>query len=127
AAAQIVADPDQHGRCSMNAWVSTRLFGFSVYKNGGRHDAMDWVTGQVVLKKTRSRMTVMTALFVLAYGLIAARMTHLTLTRTAATEDDITVEEITQSAGNIHRGDILDREGVLLATSLKTSSLYADP
>src|SRR5690606_26259424 len=60
-------------------------------------------------------------------GLIAARMTHLTLTRTAATEDDITVEEITQSAGNIHRGDILDREGVLLATSLKTSSLYADP
>src|SRR5688572_16709986 len=113
----------------MNAWVSTRLFGFSVYKNcKGRHDAMDWVTGQVVLKKTRSRMTVMTALFMIAYVLVAARMTHLTLTRVQPSEDNVTAEEVVaQSSVNIQRGDIVDREGRLLATSLKTSSLYADP
>ncbi len=111
----------------MNAWVSTRLFGFSVYKNGARHDAMDWVTGQVVLKKTRSRMTVTTVFFVAAYALIAARMTHLTLTRAVPSEESVTAEAVSQSAANIRRADIIDREGKLLATSLKTSSLYADP
>jgi cell division protein FtsI (penicillin-binding protein 3) len=112
----------------MNAWVSTRLFGFSVYHaHGKRADAMEWSAGQAVLKKTRTRMNFTTMLFIVAYGLVAARMTHLTLTRPNFSEGEEKVATAAQSAVSVRRGDILDRNGMLLATSLKTSSLYADP
>lgn len=112
----------------MNSWVNHKIFGFDASpRNGG--DQTEWVAGKMVLKKTRSRIMVLMCAFCLAYTAIVARMTHLTLEShqiregdeaTAAKPSDIAVS-------NVRRADVMDREGKLLATSLKTSSLYADP
>ena len=112
----------------MNTWVNCKIFGFSedIYKNGG---SGDWVAGKAVLKKTRSRITVVLIFFVLAYGAVIGRMTQLTFLshHAAMTEEEITKEQVAQELNTTTRANVYDAEGKLLATSLKTSSLYADP
>jgi cell division protein FtsI (penicillin-binding protein 3) len=71
----------------------------------------------------RNRLLVTGAMFVLAFMVIAGRMVEVTLikggaqTARAAKAPDLGVE----------RADLVDRDGVLLATSLPTVSLYAHP
>lgn len=111
----------------MNSWVNSRIFGF---ENPACHaqDKTEWVASKAVLKKTKSRILVVTCFFFLAYASIIGRMTHLTL---AAHGEGATRESTITSAdlgvSNTRRADVLDRNGKLLATSLKTRSLYADP
>src|SRR5579871_5946406 len=73
----------------------------------------------------RARLIVTGALFLLAFSVIAIRMVDVTILheggaprakQTAQADDAQTV-----------RADIVDRNGVLLATSLPTKSLYAHP
>ena len=71
----------------------------------------------------RNRLMVAGALFVAAFGVISIRMIDVSLIRTEKTE--------TRHAANVRpssvRADITDRNGVLLAASVNTASLYADP
>ena len=71
----------------------------------------------------RNRLMVAGALFVAAFAAISVRMIDVSLVRTEETE--------TRRAADIRpsdeRADIFDRNGVLLATSVNTASLYADP
>lgn len=80
------------------------------------------------LDQAKSRLVLLSVFFVLAYAIVIARAADLSLIQGALSygEKDSFVG---QSAGlndeNI-RADIVDRNGVLLARSLKTASLFAD-
>lgn len=89
----------------------------------------DWTVSKRVLTKTRSRVVVVMGVFVLAYTLVCGRMAQLTMQNYIATEAEGEPETVkdAMAAAKVQRADIMDREGHLLATSLKTASLYADP
>lgn len=113
----------------MNNWVNCKVFGFD---QSAASESKEWVAGKTVLRKTRSRMMVVFCAFCLAYAAIIGRMTHLTLAHqiTEFSEpEEVAAHKAaaTETVANTKRADIIDREGRLLATSLKTSSLYADP
>jgi cell division protein FtsI (penicillin-binding protein 3) len=86
----------------------------------------DWTASKRVLNKTRSRLFVITGLFVLAYVVVCARMTQLTMENYIAS-DAVDTPAAAKEIASLQRADIMDREGHLIATSLKTASLYADP
>ncbi|HEY1097253.1 MAG TPA: penicillin-binding protein 2 [Alphaproteobacteria bacterium] len=86
----------------------------------------DWTASKRVLTKTRSRLIVVMSVFVLAYGIVCARMAQLTMENYIVSEEPDTPTAAKEIAA-MERADILDREGHLIATSLKTASLYADP
>ena len=108
----------------MNSWVHSKVFGF-VDSPASNFETTEWIAGKNILRKTRSRITVVIAVFLLAYMAVVGRMLHLTLTRSQAAPDAYNEER--PASTDSQRADILDRQGLLLATSLKTLSLYADP
>ena len=76
------------------------------------------------VERARNRIIVGAALFVVAFAVLAIRLGELTLLRHDA-------EPAIARGGSPHgyaaeRADVTDRNGVLLATSLGTASLYAD-
>jgi cell division protein FtsI (penicillin-binding protein 3) len=85
------------------------------------------------LDVARGRLVFVGIVFALAYILVAARVMDLTLIQgelprlTEMANPDQGVENEPDVAVAKLRGDIVDRNGVLLARSLKTASLYADP
>ncbi len=81
------------------------------------------------LDLARGRLALMSAFFVLAFMLLAARAADLIVfqARSAGLADNGRVEDSASAPGGVMRADILDRNGVLLATTIKTASLYADP
>jgi len=72
----------------------------------------------------RTRLLVAGALFAVAYLVIAVRLTVVTLLSDGA--EPRLAEQSAQPA-QIERGEIVDRNGVVLATNLATWSLYANP
>lgn len=78
----------------------------------------------------RGRLVLLSGLFVLAYMMLAARAIDLTLIQ-AAISDNTEASKVSEykppAPVAIRRADITDRNGELLATTLKTSTLYADP
>jgi cell division protein FtsI (penicillin-binding protein 3) len=111
----------------MRQWVDCKVFGLSERAHQPC-ESTEWIAGKFVLRKTRSRIVVVIAMFVLAYTAVVGRMVHLTLTRAPIETAQVAgMEDQPPLTANLHRADILDREGLLLATSLKTQSLYADP
>lgn len=86
-----------------------------------------------VLKEARGRMLLVMACLGVAYILLLARVTDLallqgTLQRYADNNMIEQVEDVSPAEdAPARRTDIVDRNGVLLATTLETSSLYADP
>jgi len=81
------------------------------------------------LDLARGRLVLMSAFFVLAYMILAARAVDLMViqARPAALADNGGMTETLLVVPGIMRADILDRNGELLATTVKTASLYADP
>ncbi len=77
------------------------------------------------LETGRNRLLVAGVVITLAFGVIASRLVDLTVLN-AGNEPRVAQTETT-SEGMLGRGDIMDRNGILLATSLPTASLYADP
>ena len=81
------------------------------------------------LETARSRLLVLGLVFICAYVIVAVRLFDVSVLQQnkeiAALYERFhtTVEAATQG----RRADIVDRNGVLLATSLKTASLFADP
>lgn len=88
--------------------------------DGTRGSALDMVRG---------RLVIVSAAFALLYILIAARMFDLTILQGELQRDQMlsAAAPIVAPEPEARRADIVDRNGVLLATSLQTPSLYADP
>lgn len=77
----------------------------------------------------RGRMVVVTCFFIIAYILVAARVFDLSVIQGELRRGDAAEAAAPAQAAAVAavRADITDRNGVLLATSLETASLYADP
>ncbi len=79
---------------------------------------------------TRGRLVLVSGFFVLAYMMLAVRAFDLTVIQGefGAGAEGRQFEQVQKSVPeDILRADVVDRNGVLLATTLKTASLYADP
>ena len=77
------------------------------------------------LETSRNRLLVTGALFVLAFMIIGGRVIQLSLNNVSvdiASNKLVHVDEILKV-----RADITDRNGILIATSLPTAALYANP
>ena len=80
----------------------------------------------------RNRLVITGVFFALAFACIGVRLIGLTILdgvegdRLAATAPEPATELVPRAAG-IGRADIVDRNGIILATSLPTAALYADP
>lgn len=82
------------------------------------------------LDLARGRLVLMSAFFILAYMLMAARAVDVMMIQAhpaTETADVATLQESENASVAMSRADILDRNGELLATTIKTASLYADP
>lgn len=81
------------------------------------------------LEQARGRLVILSACFVFAYVIVVARAADLSIIEGALKQG----EEISyyqsdnEEEKNNVRADIIDRNGVILARSLKTSSLFVDP
>lgn len=95
----------------------------SVTIKGGRGGALEVAWGRVFIMKT---------IFLGLYCVIGLRLFDLMLLQTVSFSDLSPTIELSKplevsAEDKRYKGDIVDRNGVLLATSLKTASLYADP
>jgi len=77
------------------------------------------------LEVGRNRLLVTSALFALAFFAIAFRLVDLTLLNTG--HEPAYAGAVSAEPRTAGRADIKDRNGIILATSLPTASLYADP
>lgn len=92
-------------------------------------------TGRRIIEQGRVRLLCVGLFFTLCFGSIAFRIVEISLIRnpsamkfTVADAENETSEEVTMIADEgLARGDIVDRNGVLLATSLMTASIFANP
>lgn len=91
--------------------------GETVHLDGERNRALE--TG-------RNRLLVTGAMFVLAFTVIAGRLVEVTLLKGSANAMPHIARAASTDIG-VERADVVDRNGVLLATSLPTVSLYARP
>lgn len=82
------------------------------------------------LEAARSRLALITAIFALIYLVLGIRLFDLTILQGQLQrnndEAEVTAAPLPQVKPE-RRADILDRNGVLLATSVKTLALFADP
>ncbi|MGH6960208.1 MAG: peptidoglycan D,D-transpeptidase FtsI family protein, partial [Dongiaceae bacterium] len=72
----------------------------------------------------RNRLLFVKALFIVAFFVIAARLVTVTLLKEG---EEPGVAGAPQQPAQTERAEILDRNGVVLATNLATASLYANP
>lgn len=89
-------------------------------------------TGQKrsALDMARGRLMLLSLFFIFAYIIVAAKIVDLTIIQGEMKKGEENVSYLEQQPlpeEKISRADIVDRNGVILARSLKTSSLYADP
>lgn len=74
------------------------------------------------LARTRDRLLVLCFGFIFAFGVLIARVTEVTVLR-----DDVARAPVAQAESvSVARVDITDRNGEILATDLRGTSLYAD-
>ena len=96
----------------------------SLSKSTEKRPQMDGIRKQA-LEIGRNRLLVSGVVIALAFGVIASRLVDLTVMNDGVEPRIESTKSI--SNGNIGRADVTDRNGLLLATSLPTASLYADP
>lgn len=93
----------------------------SIHISGQKRSALDMARG---------RLMMLSLFFIFAYLIVAARVVDLTIIQGELKKNEETVSYLEAEPvkpKKTHRADIVDRNGVILARSLKTSSLYADP
>ncbi len=79
------------------------------------------------LNQARGRLALLSAVFVLAYTVVAIRVVDLSFVQGhLGHQRSVSAQSEAVPAAAI-RADIVDRNGTLLATTLKMASLYADP
>jgi cell division protein FtsI (penicillin-binding protein 3) len=81
------------------------------------------------LDQARSRLVLLSMFFVFAYVIVVARAADLSIIQGALHQAELSESRHVSSASEekVTRADIVDRNGVLLARSLKTTSLFVDP
>jgi len=79
------------------------------------------------LDQARNRLVITGVVLALAFGAVSAKLVQATLLRDAPENRNATITVPNPSPSQVSRADIFDRHGTLLATSLATASLYADP
>jgi len=84
---------------------------------------LDDVSGEV-LEIGRNRLVVVAAVFALAFTIIGGRLIDLGVWQRI--EGGLNLASAART-GPLARADIIDRNGVILATDLATASLYAEP
>lgn len=93
-------------------------------------------TGRRIIEQGRIRLLCVGLFFCLCFGSIAVKMIEVAVIRnpkalkiTVADADSNASEEVEMAASEkeLQRGDIVDRNGVLLATSLMTASVFVNP
>ena len=91
-----------------------------------RHEEVVQLEGNAkrAIETGRTRLLVAGALFAVAYVVIAVRLAVVTLLSDGA---EPRLAELPAQPIPIERGEIVDRNGVVLATNLATWSLYANP
>ncbi|MCG8512308.1 MAG: penicillin-binding protein 2, partial [Rhodospirillales bacterium] len=77
------------------------------------------------LETGRNRVVVTAVVFALAFCVIAGRLIDLTVIERPG--EPLVAERETVRSWTADRADVVDRNGVILATSLPTVSVYADP
>lgn len=82
-------------------------------------------TRKQALEVARNRVLVTGVVFTLLFLLIAARLVDLTVLGPGG--EPVASRQVSSSAVPTGRADIVDRNGVILATSLPTASVFADP
>ncbi len=82
-------------------------------------------TQKQVLETGRNRLVLTGIIFALAFSVIGLRLGELTLSRDGG--ESRLARETGPSQLQTGRADILDRNGIVLATTLPTVSLYANP
>ena len=93
-------------------------------------------TSRRIIEQSRVRLLCVGLFFMLCFCSIAVRMVEVAVirgpkaTKITVADADANVNEeveVQQSEAGLQRGDITDRNGVLLATSLMTASVFANP
>ncbi len=82
-------------------------------------------TGTTPMAVARNRMLLVSSLFAMAFLMVTVRLVDATLLNAPSTQ--ITLNSAGEAVATTSRADITDRNGDLLATSLPTQSLYAEP
>jgi cell division protein FtsI (penicillin-binding protein 3) len=82
-------------------------------------------TAKQSIEVARHRLVIGGVLFALAFGVVGLRLVDLTLMKDG--QEPRLAHLAKSGALEMERADIVDRNGVLLATSLATASLYANP
>lgn len=106
-----------------------------MWKQARRHSIRIEGEQSSLLEMSCSRLMVLGGFFVIAFTVILGRSFDLGVVQGDLARFDVAMhadEEVVTVARDavktsVRRGDIYDRNGVLLATSLKSASLYADP
>ncbi len=81
-------------------------------------------TAKQTLETARHRLVITGILFALAFTIVALRLVDVTVLKDAG---EPRLARAPKAELQMGRADIIDRNGVLLATSLATASLYANP
>ncbi len=77
---------------------------------------------KAALARTRGRLMVLSFAFIVAFGVLIARLTEVAILR-----DDVSRTPVAQAESeSLSRVDVTDRNGEILATDLRGTSLYAD-
>lgn len=88
-----------------------------------------------LFEQGRIRLVCITTAFALAYGAIACRLVEVTLNKgdnvalapASPIKASVDLQEEVSAPLTLTRGDIVDRNGEVLATTLSTQSLFANP
>jgi cell division protein FtsI (penicillin-binding protein 3) len=81
-------------------------------------------TAKQSIETARHRLVIAGALFALAFVIVALRLVDVTILKEVHEPRSV---RLPKTELQMERADIVDRNGVLLATSLATGSLYANP
>ncbi len=81
-----------------------------------------------VIESSRGRLTLAASVFAIAFAVVGMRLVDLALSKPERDAREIELPRANDSTGYAaDRADIVDRTGALVATSVPTASLYADP
>ncbi len=83
-------------------------------------------TGKQAIETAHHRLMVGGVLFAVAFGVVGLRVVDVTMLKEGQ-EPRVAAQHHRHMGSERDRADILDRNGELLATSLSTASLYANP
>lgn len=103
------------------------LAGGDRHGQGGRTEPRIRVNSRAssALSMGKSRLMVLMSAFTLGFGAVGAKLVDATVSFGGQEEPGLS--RAASRTPHNSRADIVDRNGVLLATSLRTASLYADP